>query len=337
MNAGFRTLWTLSVSHAFFGGRCDVLRFVVPPATQQVLQAMKARLREAEGQLHVAVEVDEHGVPLVDCTGLTLSFGLQVRDPAFARYTDPMGVGRGQQAFFTQGASLDAIAAQPQSVRVVPPRVSLSPLRTTRPLGLRVQTANGLPRAATTLGPTDASWAWDAGSLQGLVHLVEEDRPGHVVATQALFVAAGLAACWGVLQLTVSASQVAAVASGPGHTFTLALPARSDVLRYYLLVKPTDANAFIVTDDRLSVPEVDRLQFTRHLPPLPDGCLSPDLLDPGHTRQVVLFEANAPLARQARGPQGIGLHRSGEAVIANLPQPGADRNDAQFVVQLSQP
>ena len=340
MNTGFRTLWTLSIMHAFWGGACDALSFVVPPATQQALRAMRARVRHADGVLQVAVEVDDTQTPLVDSTGQTLCFGLQLRDPTFARYTDTLGLAAGLQPLFGNREQLDTIDAQPLGVRIVEPRVVLHPASLQRPLGLRLQTPQGLPRASTTLGATDASWSWDAGTLSGLLQLIEEDRPGHVLATQDLFVAAGLSDCWGAIELTVGANHLQAARLAQGHAFTLAMPARSDVLRYYVLLKPAgpeDITALTVSDDRLAVPLNQRLQFNRRLPPFGAGYLSPDLLDPGHTRQVVLFEANAPLARQARGPQGIGLHRSGEAVIANLPQPGADRNDAQFVVHLSQP
>ena len=48
-----------------------------------------------------------------------------------------------------------------------------------------------------------------------------------------------------------------------------------------------------------------------------------------------LFEAQAIVARRARGPTGLELHRNGDMLIGNLPQPRAERHDAQFVVHLS--
>ena len=70
------------------------------------------------------------------------------------------------------------------------------------------------------------------------------------------------------------------------------------------------------------------------LPPFGSGRLSPALLDAGGTRSIVLFEAETAVARRARGPHGFELHRNGELLIGNLPQPGAERTDAQFVVHL---
>ncbi len=335
MNTGFRTLWTIAVSHAFHGGVCDALAFVVPPATQDALKAMRAMAREIDGRLHVLIEEDADGHALIDSTGRTLVFGLAPRSATFVQYTADMGLAKGQQALFANAASVDAIDAQPTGVRITGGRMGITPLREERPLTLRAINHEGLPKASITLSPTDATWQWDAGALQGEVLVTEEAQPGVVLAQQRLFIAPGLNDCWGALSLTVSADHIA-----HGHDFTLTLPAREDVLRYYVLVKPAnqaDFDSIQIQDQGAATDSRPPLTFTRHVPPFGQGHLSPDLLDPGHTHQLVLFEANAPMARQARGPHGIALQRQGEVLIGDLPQPGADRSDAQFVVHLSKP
>lgn len=335
MNTGFRTLWTIAVSHAFHGGVCDALAFVVPPATQDALKAMRAMAREIDGRLHVLIEQDTDGHALIDSTGRTLVFGLAPRSSTFVQYTGDMGLAKGQQALFANATSVDAIDAQPTGVRITASRMSLTPQRLERPLTLRAITADGLPKAHITLAPTDASWQWDAGALQGEVLLTEEAQPGVVLARQRLFIAPGLTDCWGALTLQIASDHVQ-----HGHHFTLALPAREDVLRYYVLVKPAnqaDFDSIQIQDQGAATDSRNPVTFTRHVPPFGQGHLSPDLLDPGHTRQLVLFEASASIARQARGPHGIALQRQGEVLIGDLPQPGADRSDAQFVVHLSKP
>lgn len=335
MNTGFRTLWTITVSHAFHGGACDALAFVVPPATQEALKAMRAMAREIDGRLHVLIEEDADGHALIDSTGRTLVFGLAPRSATFVQYTADMGLAKGQQALFANAASVDAIDALPTGVRIAASRITITPLRDERPLTLRVITADGLPKAHTTLAPTDANWQWDAGALQGEVRVTEEAQLGVVLAQQRLLIAPGLNDCWGALSLTVAADHVL-----HGHDFTLTLPAREDVLRYYVLVKPAnqaDFDSIQIQDQGAATDSRNPVTFTRHTPPFAKGYLTPALLDPGHTRQLVLFEANAPIARRARGPHGIALQRQGEIQIGDLPQPGADRSDAQFVVHLSKP
>jgi hypothetical protein len=66
------------------------------------------------------------------------------------------------------------------------------------------------------------------------------------------------------------------------------------------------------------------------------GHLRPALLDPSGSARIALFQAQAAVARRARGPSGLELHRNGDVLVGNLPQPGADRPDAQFVVHLTQ-
>ena len=135
------------------------------------------------------------------------------------------------------------------------------------------------------------------------------------------------------MALTASAGHVA-----NGHAFTLHLAARRDVLRYYIVVKPVndaDFNSIKILDTGAVDDGRDAaVTFKRVLPPFGSGRLSPALLDAGGTRSIVLFEAETAVARRARGPHGFELHRNGELLIGNLPQPGAERTDAQFVVHL---
>lgn len=335
MNTGFRTLWTIAVSHDFHGGVCDALSFVVPPATQDALKAMRAMARELNGQLHVLIEEDADGKAVIDSAGRSLVFGLLPGSTLFAQYTADQGLAAGQRALFTNEVNADAIGAGPRGVRIVAPRMSITPINAVRPLTLRAITAEGLPKASITLKDTDAAWQWDAGGLLGEVLITEEDQPGHVLAQQRLFIGQGLSDCWGLLQLTITADHVL-----HGRAFTLDLPAREDLLRYYVLVKPAnqaDLDSIKVLDQGAAAAGRTPIVFTPRLPPFGAGYLTPDLLDPDHTRQIVLFEADAPLARQARGPHGIALQRLGEVVIGDLPQPGAERSDAQFVVHLSKP
>ena len=60
----FRPLWTVTVQHSFFGGSCDALSFIVPPATERALAGVHALLRVLDGALHVLVEVDGGNAPL---------------------------------------------------------------------------------------------------------------------------------------------------------------------------------------------------------------------------------------------------------------------------------
>lgn len=332
MNSAFRRLWTVAVSHDFRGGPCDDLAFVVPPATRDALAGMHALVRELNGVLHVLIAVDEDGNPLGDCVGRRLLFGLAPRSPSFTQYTQLPALPPGETPLFANEASADALDAAPRGIELAGPAPTLVPRLAARPLDLTITRPDGTPLTGARLGPADAGWVFrgaDTGEF-----IVSESAAGGLTASRRLLVDAGLAAeaPWGVLSLTASAGHVA-----NGHAFTLAFAARSALLRYYVVVKPaSDADfASIQVEDHGAAGDArPPVAFTRLLPPFGGDRLAPALLDPGGTRRIVLFEAQTPVARRAAGPHGFELHRNGEVLIGNLPQPGAERSDAQFIVHL---
>ena len=125
-----------------------------------------------------------------------------------------------------------------------------------------------------------------------------------------------------------------------GHAFALEFNARSDTLRYYVVANrfgEAEFNQVQVRDAGFETEARAEIEFSRVLPSDFDaGHLAPPLLDPSGGARIALFETQAPVPRRARGLAGLELHRNGEVLIGHLPQPGADRPDAQFVVHLSQ-
>lgn len=332
MNSAFRRLWMVAVNHDFRGGPCDDLAFVVPPATRAALAGMQAQVRERDGVLHVLIAVDDDGNPLGECVGRRLLFGLAPRSPSFTQYTQLPALPPGETPLFANEVAANAIDAAPRGVELAGPAPTIAPRLTARPLELTITRPDGTPLASARLGPADASWLFrgaDAGEF-----IVSESTAGGLTASRHLLVDAGLAADppWGVLSLTASAAHVA-----NGHAFTLFFSARSALLRYYVVVKPAsdvDFASIQVEDHGAASDSRPPVAFTRLLPPFGGDRLAPALLDPGGTRKIVLFEAQTPVARRAAGPHGFELHRNGEVLIGNLPQPGAERSDAQFVVHL---
>lgn len=334
MNTAFRRLWMVAVRHAFRGGPSDDLTFVVPPVTRAALAGMHALVRERDGVLHVLIAVDGDGNPLGDCVGRRLLFGLAPRSPGFTQYTLLPALPASETPLFANEASADALDPAPRGVELAGPAPAIVPRLTARPLDLNITRPDGTPLASARLGPTDASWVFRAADAGEFV--VKESAAGGLTASRRLLVEHGLATDppWGILSLTATASHVA---NANGHAFTLGFTARSERLRYYVVVKPSsdaDFASIQVEDHGAAGDGRPPVAFTRLLPPFGGDRLAPALLDPGGTRKIVLFEAQTPVARRATGPHGFELHRNGEVLIGNLPQPGAERSDAQFVVHL---
>lgn len=332
----FRSLYTVDVQHAFFGGACDALRFVVPRSTQTQLAGLRAMVREREGRLHMLIELDDLLQPIAAPTGRTLIFGLRPREGSFETITQPLGAARGQSLLWANSAAPDALDA-PRPVQLMTAPLRIVPRSAARPLSLRLFDTAGVQRANATLDAGNEAWSIPGGWPEGLWR-VEEQAAG-LVSSWWLMVDPELAADvpYGLLSLTVSAGHAAA-----GGAFTLSFAARSETLRYYVVARrfgETDFNQLQVLDDGFDAEGRAQIVFDRLLPAAFDPAvhLQPTLLDPAGGARIALFQAQAAVARRARGPAGVALHKNGDVLIGHLPQPGADRPDAQFVVHLSQP
>ncbi|MEO5734494.1 MAG: hypothetical protein ABIN96_01860 [Rubrivivax sp.] len=331
----FRPIWTVTVQHGFFGGSCDALSFTVPPATERTLAGAHAVLRVLDGALHVLVEVDEANIPLSDLSGLRLLIALKPREASFDLITAPWfgvsGLPRGESAVWDNSANANALGA-PRAVRISGEQLRIEPRAGERPLTLRLFDGAGTLRAQTVLNIGDEAW-----TLPGLYPHGEwrvEEQGAGPAASWALWVEPELVNAWGVLALGFDAGHLPA-----GQSFTLDFDARSDTLRYYVVASRfgnAEFNSLSVQDTGFAADARPAIVFKRVAPANFDAShLAPALLDPSGGARIALFEAQATVARRARGPVGLELHRNGDVLIGNLPQPGAERHDAQFVVHLS--
>lgn len=326
-----RTLWTVEVRHAFFGGACDALAFTVPPATQRALAGAHLLARERDGRLFVMAGVDAADQPLLPLAGLNLVFGLQPRDANFALYTLPPAVADGDTPLWDNAADPDAIGA-PRGVRLTGERPRIEPRSPQRPLALRLFDGAGAPAASATLQTGDESWTPRLPLTRGDWR-VEEQFGAEAPSSWTLRADPELRNAWGVLSLTVDAGHVA-----NGQDFVLDFDARSETLRYYVVAEryaEADFAQVQVVDAGFAAEARPAITFDRVAPADFDAShLDPALLDPTGSARIALFEARTAVARRARGPSGLELHRNGDVLVGNLPQPGAERHDAQFVVHL---
>lgn len=140
----------------------------------------------------------------------------------------------------------------------------------------------------------------------------------------------------GLLQLQLHASHLVSARS-----FTLALQSRQDLLRYYVVGRPFPAaefDALEVVDEGSVADDRAPITFNRVAPAaFTPAHLQPALLDASGSARIVLFEAQAPTARRERGPTRLRLRvgADGDTLTAQLPTPGGERPDGQFVVHLN--
>lgn len=328
----FRTLFTLEVRHAFWGGLTDQLRFIVPPSTQRRLAGVRAMARERDGRLYVLFETDAADAPLAALAGLTLRFGLVPRSAAFAGVTAADGIAPGLARAWDNAVDANTLAG-PEGLQLTGTRPRLAAADAERPLTMRLLDAAGTLVTQTVLQAADDGWTLPFALPPGDWH-VEEQGVGPPVRRR-LRVDPELQGAWGLLNLTVDAGHVAA-----GHVFTLDFAAASDTLRYYVVASHLDDAQFAqvaVVDTGALAEARPAIEFDRIAAAgFGAGHLAPALLDPAGDARIALFQSRSAVARRVGGPRGLQLQRNGDVLVGHLPQPGADRHDAQFVVHLSQ-
>ena len=73
MNTRFLTLFTLRVTHSYYGGEpCQDFDFIIAEHSRRVLQSARLLTRMQAGQLHVLFEAGEDNQPVQDIAGLEL-------------------------------------------------------------------------------------------------------------------------------------------------------------------------------------------------------------------------------------------------------------------------
>ena len=87
MTTQFKTLFVVNVTHAYYGGPCKDVAFIIPADTARWLKNGKLLARELDGKLCVLFEADAAGAALKTMPGRTLRIGLRLLNPFFSNFT----------------------------------------------------------------------------------------------------------------------------------------------------------------------------------------------------------------------------------------------------------
>jgi hypothetical protein len=330
MSIHFRSLFEVEIAHAYYGGPCPDIEFVVPAATP-ALAAGRLLARKRNGRLVVLFEADDANLPLRPIVGTTLLLGLRVGNPYFANFT-AAPVAAGHLPIYTNQAVPGALAP-PLTGRIAGFRQQIAPALAERPLNLRWQ-RGGQTVAEQTLiaGQTEATFVtrdWPAG-----LYTLSEQAAGPLSLSHWL-VHPELAGqqLWGVLAVTVDASFYA---SPP--LLSISLTARHEQLKYYVVARNYGANEFsqLNFNDAGAAEQgrpalvFDKIASTNFAA----DDLPPDVLGDAASR-IVLFQSRVEVDRRAGGYRKLQLRRNNEVLIQHLPQAGSDRAQARFIVHLA--
>jgi hypothetical protein len=337
MNVQFLTLFTVRITHSYYADRCRDFRFLVPPDTARLLRNGRLLAKEREGMLHVLCECDEEGEPRVRLRDATLRIGLQLLNPNFGNFSQTTAGFPASKLLFTNAPD-PGVLAEAGSVVFVGSTFAHAPTDAARPVLMTLRDARGAVLATEMLDEGDprTSVSFDLrGQPAGLLALEEEFTESTGTVRYYLDGELRQGDVAGVIEVKVGEDLYA-----DAPQFEIAFQAREEVLRYYLVAKnytPSDFDLLGVSDAGFADEARPEITFQK----VAAADLTGDDLDPaliaGSGERVVLFRSAGPLPRRERGFRRIQLSKNGDVLIANLPQPGADRATAELIVHLSKP
>lgn len=340
MTIRFHSLFTVAVTHSYYASACSDLEFVTPPATANQLYGGRMLARVLDGRLHVLFEADAHGAPINSLAGSTLVFGLQLVNPYFDNFTAPVVSDVRLLPFYANRTNSTALDA-PSGVILTSGVYTHTPQSAARPLTLRLSSRDGAVVAAQTLAAGDAAGSFDLRTVLDGAYRIDEDAGGGSVAAALLYVSSDFrnAGVWGILAVKIDASMYAA----PG-AFSINFAARQELLKYFVVARnfaPVELDKLVadlnVSDQGFNDEHRAEVSFDK-VPPadFTAADIALALLDDG-TGRVVMFRSQVAVARRERGLRKIQLNRNGDVLIEHLPQPGADRAQANLIVHLTKP
>ncbi|HWM89797.1 MAG TPA: hypothetical protein VN493_03450 [Thermoanaerobaculia bacterium] len=327
----FDVLLSLRVTHAYYGGLCQDFGFVLPQDTAKLMRGHKLLTRDLNGVLHVLYPADESSTPLA---GKTLRIGLKLLNSSFGNFTETGFNPGSATAYYRNHAAPNQLDA-PEPVTLIGNKLSLSLTDTARPATVALLDSSGDALRSETVADDRSSVSFDLAGVPPGSCTVEETYPGDVNHSAACYLDPELlqAGVLGLVEIRIDGSFPA---SPPA--FEIAFDARREVLKYYLVVKnytSAELDQFIVSDAGFSDEARPEVTFTK----VPAAAFTPAEIPPALLGggDVILFKSQALVARQAKGRRRIQLSRNGDVLIENLPQPGADRSDANLIVHVSKP
>ena len=336
MIASYATLLTLAVSHAYYGGITDELSFVLPADAARVLGRGRLLSRVDAGTFRVLFDGGTTGTPRISMAGSTLRVALVAATPDLAIVTDPPLPVAPNVAYYRNRTSPTALDA-PETRTLTGSTLVHTITQATRPVTLTVEDDGGTPLATATVAGSDATASFDLGSVAPGPLSVKEDYGGGSTSTVLYF-------------LHPEARPRRRLGGGRSRDHERLLHGGAGVPD-----QPRRAPGHAqVLPRRLELPRGRLQRADRHRRRVhgPDRSAAADRVHARGERRVRAGRPPRPAAgvrrrpgrdvqvQRGRGPPAAGaakiqLSGSTDVLVENLPQPGANRVDANMILHIS--
>jgi hypothetical protein len=340
MTTNFKTLFVITITHAYYRERCEDVAFVIPADTIEWLKNGKLLGRELDGKLHVLYETDDDELAptaLKPVPGQTLRIGLRLINPLFSNFTKLENT-FASTTFLYRNATAPTALDAPAKVQLVG-HVFSHPLSDgARPVTATLKNKAGaiVQTEEVTAALNRPAVSYDLSGLAPGPYLVEENYQAGTVQTSYYsdpeLVQAGI---FGIVEVQIDNGFYSAVAP---PKFEIAFNAREETLRYYVVATnyPTA---------QLSVSDVGAIEDGRPAI-IFDKIASGDLSDPeklsrdllkSGSAEVVLFRSHDDVTRAEKPRKKIQLKKNGDVLITHLPQPRPENPNADLIISVSKP
>jgi hypothetical protein len=336
MTTRFHTLCTIGISHEYYSGRCRDFRLVLPADTIRLLKGGRLLTREIDGLLHLLFEASEADVPRMVIAGRRLRIGLQLLNPDFSNFTAVDADFTSSVRLF-RNAPAPAVLTAAGKARLAGRIVNHTITSAVRPATFELLDAdeNLLETREIPDGDNRDSIWFDLGDHPAGRYTVRESFPA--ITTVDYYSDAELFAlgCVGVIEITIDGGFYSAPPA-----FVISFTARKEALKYYVVAtkdSQVDVNQLSVVDAGFAEDGRPQVAFVPVLPAAFTADELPvSLLGRGDDR-VILFKSQTQVARRQQGMKKIELHKNGDILIPSLPQPGAEKTNANMILHISKP
>lgn len=337
MTTKFRTLFMVSISHAYYSYDCKDFDFVFPADTAQLLRNGKLIAKVLDGKLYVLFETDEAETALIPVPGKTLRIGLKLLNPYFCNFTEPTFKSNALTPLYRNTASPVVLDA-PEEVALVGQVFSHSLLNTERHVTVT------LKNAYEQLLQTDIIHA--ANDQTTVSYKLTGHAPGAYTVEEAYSVETKRTTYYcdaelrqygvfGVIEIEINSSFYTT-----HPAFVITFNAKEEILKYYVVARNysgTEFNNLSVNDNGFAEEGRTQVNFTK----VPSAAFTNDDISPallgGSDARVMLFKTQSAVERREKARKKIQLNKNGDVVITHLPQPGAYKANGSMIINISKP
>ena len=340
MSLWFKPLFSLSVTHEYYGGACPDFEFLFPDATRRLIRNGRLLIKQVGHTLHCVFEANEQGDAIKPLAGETLRLGLKLRNPHFSNFTKWALDGL---APLYRNRAAPAQLDGPLGVQLAGSVIVHTITKGSRPVTLTLKDA---ANAVLQTDPVDSRDVKQYSFVDGLLKDGRALLPGAYTVSEAYPATTGevpyyvdselmSAGVFGVVELELHSGFHATPPA-----FEIAFEARAEKLKYYVVATrygDTDFAKLDVSDQGFGEEQRPEVKFTRVTSNnFASDDLSPALVGTGNDK-VALFRSNTAQPRLAKARSKIQLKRNNEVLIQHLPAPTEHQAQADLIIHVAKP